>query len=174
MKATTATVGTIAFAVVVPGTVAGVVPWWLAGGRVHPPLGGTSATRAVGAVLVVAGVPLIIDAFVRFVRAQGTPAPIAETAEMVVSGPYRRTRNPQYVGVVAVVAGEGLLWGSPRVLVYATSLALAFHGWVRIYEEPRLRHRFGAAYEHYTRQVPRWLGPVRRTGAESAGGPQAT
>jgi protein-S-isoprenylcysteine O-methyltransferase Ste14 len=161
-----AAVDTVVFAVAVPGTVAGVVPWRLAGrhrgGRPAATVG--IAARALGGGLVVAGGALVADAFVRFVRAGGTPAPVAETEDLVVDGPYRRTRNPQYVGVIAIVAGQGLRWGSRRVLAYAVALALSFHTWVRCYEEPRLRHRFGTAYARYEREVPRWsprLGTVR-------------
>jgi protein-S-isoprenylcysteine O-methyltransferase Ste14 len=160
MRTRTAAIGTVAFAATVPATVAGVIPRWLAGdarnARSPHALG-----RIVGASLVVAGLPLVADAFVRFVRAHGTPSPTAETEELVTSGPYGISRNPQYVGVVATVAGQGLWWGSRRVLLYAVWLAVVFDTWVRIYEEPRLRRRFGPAYDRYTRTVPRWVGPAR-------------
>ncbi len=158
-----AALGTVAFAAVAPGTVAVVLPWRLAGRRVHPPLGGSRATRWVGAGLIAAGAPLVASAFVRFVRAAGTPSPAFETESLVVTGPYRYTRNPQYVGVVTVVAGEGLLYGSRRVLAYSAALWAVFNLWVRVYEEPRLRSRFGADYDAYVRTVPRWLLPPRRT-----------
>jgi hypothetical protein len=58
---------------------------------------------------------------------------------------------------IAIVAGQGLWWGSRRILVDAAALAAAFHAWVRVYEEPRLRDRFGATYVHDQREVPRWL-----------------
>jgi protein-S-isoprenylcysteine O-methyltransferase Ste14 len=152
-----AAVGTIVFAVAVPGTVAGAVPWRLAGRHRGAPPAAPAGARLLGIGLVAAGVTLVGDAFVRFVRARGTPAPIAETEDLVVGGPYRLTRNPQYVGVVAIVVGQGLRWGSRRVLAYAAALAVVFHAWVRIYEEPRLRRRFGATYVRYQHEVPRWL-----------------
>jgi protein-S-isoprenylcysteine O-methyltransferase Ste14 len=34
---------------------------------------------------------------------------------------------------------------------------LAFHTFVRLYEEPTLHRLFGEAYETYCRTVPRWL-----------------
>ena len=152
-----AAAGTVVFALTVVAAVVGGLPWRLAGGRVHPPIGGTRLTRAVGGVLVAGGAPLVGGAFVRFVRAAGTPAPVFETAELVVSGSYRHVRNPQYVGVVTVVVGVGLLLGSRRVLGYAAALAVAFHTWVRAYEEPRLRRRFGPSYAAYRDDVPRWV-----------------
>jgi protein-S-isoprenylcysteine O-methyltransferase Ste14 len=154
-------VGTLAFAVVVPGTVVGLIPWRLAGGE-HRRVPGPGA-KAAGAVLFAAGLPLVAASFVRFVRAGGTPAPTAETQRLVVDGPYRVTRNPQYVGVVAMLVGEGLLLGSGRVLRYAAVCALAFDTWVRIYEEPRLRVRFGDEAGRFLAATPRWFArPARR------------
>jgi protein-S-isoprenylcysteine O-methyltransferase Ste14 len=161
MRTSAAAIGTVAFAATVPATVIGVIPRWLAQRR-GPPPAAAPAQRHLGSALCAAGLPLVADAFVRFVRARGTPAPVAETEELVTSGPYRWVRNPQYVGVIASVAGQGLRWNSPAVLAYAASLAVAFHTWVRVYEEPRLQERFGAAYERYTVSVPRWPQPVPR------------
>lgn len=158
MRTSAAAIGTVAFAATVPATVIGVIPRWLAR-RYTPPRPAHSAQRHLGTVLCAAGLPLVADAFVRFVRARGTPAPVAETEELVTSGPYRWMRNPQYVGVIAAVAGQGLRWNSRPVLAYAASLAVAFQTWVRVYEEPRLQQRFGAAYERYTASVPRWPQP---------------
>jgi protein-S-isoprenylcysteine O-methyltransferase Ste14 len=156
----TAAVATVAFAVFVPGTVIGLIPRWLRARERHRRGGGGPPARAevaaAGSLLTVCGTVAVGDAFVRFVRARGTPAPVAETEELVVTGPYRYARNPQYLGVIATVAGLGLRWRSPAVLVYAALLGVAFDAWVRGYEEPRLRHRFGDAYAAYTRTVPRW------------------
>jgi protein-S-isoprenylcysteine O-methyltransferase Ste14 len=117
--------------------------------------------RLLGGAAIGGGTTLVGDAFVRFARARGTPAPVAETEHLVATGPYRWSRNPQYVGVVAIVAGQGVRWGSPPVLLYAVGLALGFDGWVRWYEEPRLRRRHGNEYRRYVARVPRWFGPVR-------------
>lgn len=158
MRTAAAALGTVAFAATIPGTVIGVLPRWLARAHEAPPA--PAAQRRLGTALCAAGLPLVADAFVRFVRARGTPAPIAETEELVVSGPYRWTRNPQYVGVVATVTGQGLRWNSWPVLAYAAYLAVSFHVWVRGYEEPRLRDRFGPAYQRYAATVPRWPRPL--------------
>jgi protein-S-isoprenylcysteine O-methyltransferase Ste14 len=159
LRRAAAAAGTVAFAATVPATVVWVVPRRMADRADQHELADRRSQRWVGSALIVAGLPLVTDAFVRFARARGTPAPIAETAELVATGPYRYTRNPQYVGVVAMVAGQGLLWNSGRVLVYTAALVGAFDTWVRVYEEPRLRARFGDDYEHYRRRVPRWIGP---------------
>lgn len=150
--------GTILFVVFVgPGPVIGLVPWLLSGWTLSPPLGGWEWTRAIGAALFAAGLPVLVDSLVRFVReGRGTPTPIAPTERLVVSGLYRHLRNPMYVAVASMVAGQGLFLGSRPVLIYAGCLAAAFHAFVRLYEERALRRRFGSDYEAYCRAVMRW------------------
>lgn len=155
MEERTAAVATTAFAFAAPGMVGGVLPWkvrgapsrWLPGGPV---------SRVVGTALVAGGSAIVTDCFVRFVRARGTPTPVAETEELVATGLYRYARNPQYVGVLSAIAGQAVLWRSPRILAYGAFVATCFDLTVRCYEEPRLRARFGERYERFTATVPRW------------------
>ena len=149
-----ALLGTIVFVAAVPGTVVVLVPWWLSGGRVAS----TRLGIVVGVAMIVAALPLFVSFCSRFVwEGRGTPAPIAPTQHLVVGGPYRWVRNPGYVAVTAILVGEGLVFGSPSVLLYALLVALAFHVFVLLYEEPTLRSTFGAEYDAYCRRVPRWL-----------------
>ncbi len=158
-----AVVGTIVFTICVPGTAVVLVPFLLSGWVVQPPLLGTTATRWVGLVLLVVAAPLFFDFVTRFVReGHGTPAPIAPTEHLVVGGPFQRTRNPGYVSVVAMILGQGLLLGSRPVLIYAAAIAVAFHLFVLLYEEPTLRRQFGAEYDDYCRRVPRWVPRLRK------------
>jgi protein-S-isoprenylcysteine O-methyltransferase Ste14 len=153
-----ATIGTVFFVILVPGTVIGWVPYEISGWRVPEPFLGLVAVRWLGAVLFVLGLPVFVDFLVRFViDGIGTPAPIAEPRRLVVSGVFRWVRNPGYVAVVAMLVGQGLFFGSAGVLVWALGAALAFHLFVVLYEEPHLRREFGAEYEAYCAQVPRWL-----------------
>ncbi len=151
-------VGTVVFTIVVPGTVAVVAPLAIAGWRIHPPLLGIAAFRIVGIALIVVAAPLFFRFLERFVRqGHGTPAPIAPPQHLVVTGPFRYVRNPGYIAVVGIVIGEALLLGSRAVLGYVAILALGFHLFVALYEEPDLRQRFGAEYERYCGDVPRWI-----------------
>ena len=86
---------------------------------------GFELTRAIGLMLVIAGVPGVVDSFARFaLQGLGTPAPIAPTQKLVVTGLYRYVRNPIYVGVAAVIFGQALLFGDWRLLWYAVQLWL--------------------------------------------------
>ena len=153
MKDVAYVLGTIAFTLIVPGTVVGLVPYLLSGWR----LAASTSLRVLGVVQILAALPVFVGFLVRFVReGLGTPAPIAPTERLVVGGPFARVRNPGYVAVVALVVGQGLLFGRGALLGYAVLLALGFHAFVVLYEEPTLRRRFGAEYEAYCRRVPRW------------------
>ena len=76
--------------------------------------------RAGGAVLIVAGLAVLVPAFVRFVvEGAGTPAPVAQTDRLVVGGLYRYVRNPMYVAVVLVIVGQAVLLGRWVLVGYA-------------------------------------------------------
>jgi protein-S-isoprenylcysteine O-methyltransferase Ste14 len=66
-----------------------------------------SRRRAVGILLIVAGLPGLVDSFARFaLQGLGTPAPIAPTQNLVVTGLYRYVSNPIYVALVAVILAK--------------------------------------------------------------------
>jgi len=150
--------GSLVFLVVAPGTVAGLVPWWITRWRLQPPLGAWAAGRAIGGVLLLVGLAVLLDSFVRFaLEGRGTPAPPFPTKRLVVSGPYRYVRNRMYLAVLSAIAGQGALLGSRELLGYAGLVWLAFHAFVLLYEEPTLRRRYGPQYGSYCATVRRWL-----------------
>ncbi|MFD1147655.1 methyltransferase family protein [Saccharothrix hoggarensis] len=143
------------FFVVAPGTVVGLVPWLITRWRVRRPLPG--AARVVGAVLVAAGLVPATSAFAEFVKAGGTPIPVAPTERLVVSGFNRHVRNPMYLGLLLSIIGQAVLFGNVRLLAYAAAAWAVPAAFVRWYEEPTLARTFGAEYEEYRRSVPAWL-----------------
>jgi protein-S-isoprenylcysteine O-methyltransferase Ste14 len=146
----------------VPGVLAGLVPWWITHWELQSPFLGLEVTRAVGVVLIIVGVPELVGSFARFaLQGLGTPAPIAPTQHLVVTGVYRYVRNPMYLAVAAIILGQALLLADERLIVYAALFWLTCHLFVVIYEEPTLRRTFGAEYEAYRTHVPRWI--PRRT-----------
>lgn len=121
----------------------GPLPDWLQGVGVLLMLLGGSLALLCGAVFVV--------------RGRGTPAPFDAPRDFVAIGPYRWTRNPMYLGGLALLLGFGFWWRSPAIGLLAVAAWGVAHLFVVAYEEPALRRRFGAAYEEYTRRVKRWL-----------------
>ena len=87
---------------------------------------------------------------------RGTPAPFDPPRSLVVQGPYRRVRNPMYVGAGLALAGAALYYRSGPLAGYAALFLLATHLFMVSYEEPTLRRTFGQDYEAYCRRVGRW------------------
>jgi protein-S-isoprenylcysteine O-methyltransferase Ste14 len=166
-----AALGTAIFFFVAPGTVAGLIPWWICRWELGPPFFGFKGCRYLGLLLIAAGLLGLVDCFVRFaVKGRGTPAPVMPTESLVVSGLYRYVRNPMYVAVFCVIVGQGLFFANVAVLAYALLVWLAFHLFVRLYEEPRLSAVYGAQYNAFLANVPRWF--PRRTPWKHAETPQ--
>lgn len=157
MRRIRAAVGSLIFLVLVPGVVAGLVPWWLTRWRVQEPLPYWGPLRFGGAILLAAGVVALIHAFARFVLdGFGTPAPIAPTERLVIGGLYRYVRNPMYLAVAATIVGQALILGQPVLFVYGAAFFIVVVAFVHLYEEPTLSQQFGEDYEAYRRAVPRW------------------
>ena len=112
------------------------------------------------AALVVGAVGAAIALWCVFTFAfagKGTPAPFDPPRRLVVQGPYRRVRNPMYVGAAVALAAAALYYDSLALLAFTAGFLLVTHLFVLIYEEPALRRTFGEQYDAYCREVRRWL-----------------
>jgi protein-S-isoprenylcysteine O-methyltransferase Ste14 len=153
-----AVLGSAIFLVIAPGTVAGLVPWWISRWHVEARAIWWLPLRISGGMLIAAGVLVLLDSFVRFaILGLGTPAPVFPTQSLVITGFYRNVRNPMYVAVLSVIIGEAFVLVSPRLLGYSALVWLCFHIFVVAYEEPALRASFGGDYEIFCRGVARWI-----------------
>ena len=164
------TVVSVAFAVFVgPGPLGVLGPWLITRWRVDDPLLGVTALRGVGVALIALGLPCLVESIVRFVRiGRGTLVPVLPTEHLVVTGLYRYVRNPMYIGVVSLIVGQALLFGSGATLLYGAVVATGFHLFVVLYEEPTMRRTYGDEYKAYCLQVRRWL-PRLRSGPTAGG-----
>jgi protein-S-isoprenylcysteine O-methyltransferase Ste14 len=155
---TIAVLGSALFFVVAPCVVAGLNPWSVTRWQLLPAFFGLEPTRAVGVLLMLAGLPGLVDFFGRFaLQGLGTPAPIAPPRHLVVTGLYRYVRNPMYVALVAIILGQAVLLGDWRLVVYGALFWLASHLFVVTYEEPRLEQTFGEENASFRANVPRWI-----------------
>lgn len=79
------------------------------------------------------------------------------TNAIIEEGPYRLSRNPLYVGLLALYLSLALLtstfWG---LVLFPAAVFLLLWGAIRP-EERFLHERFGVPYDDYTRRVRRWL-----------------
>ena len=139
-----------------PGVVAGVVPALLVDELASWPL------VVLGGLVAALGLALIVQTVALFATVgKGTLAPWDPTARLVVRGPYRRVRNPMISGVLCVLLGEALAFGSLAVLAWFAIVFAVNAVYFPLVEEPGLRQRFGDDYEAYRAAVPRWLPRLR-------------
>jgi protein-S-isoprenylcysteine O-methyltransferase Ste14 len=158
MSKASAIVGSVLFFIVAPLMVAGLFPWWITRWEFRPPFLGVELTRVTGVILIVVAAPVLVDSFARFaLEGVGTPAPIAPTRKLVVTGLYRYVRNPIYVAVVTAILGQALLFGDWRLIGYGVLCWIGFHIFVVLYEEPTLKRTFGMEYDAFQANVPRWI-----------------
>ncbi|HEX6564135.1 MAG TPA: methyltransferase [Chthoniobacterales bacterium] len=96
-----------------PGTVVGLIPWWISKWKVQPIPPGFLLIQLLGILILAGSILLLLEAFARFaLQGQGTPAPVLPTRHLVVAGFYRYVRNPMYVAVVGAILGQSMTLGN--------------------------------------------------------------
>ena len=153
---------TAVFTVLVPGSVAVLIPQLLDKIRPYPRLPvDPRISRPLGTLSLLVGAVLYFFTATRFgTEGGGTPSPTDEPEELVTGGVYSHSRNPMYVGVLLVILGQALRQRSVTMLWWAVGCWIGFHNRVIQYEEPHLAEKHGEAFDEYREQVPRWL-PIR-------------
>ena len=112
---------------------------------------------AWGLGLTAAGFAFMMWGHGRFTR-QGVAVPTNQPASRLVrEGAYRFSRNPMYVGFMAILLGLGLALDSAWMMLSAVPLAVYLAAYVVPREEAYLARTFGPGYEQYCRAVRRWL-----------------
>lgn len=113
---------------------------------------------SLGAILVWIGGSILVWCVRDFyVFGKGTLAPWEPPKNLVIVGLYRHTRNPMYIGVLFMVCGFTILFGSPLLLGYFILVAIGFHIRIILKEEPWLLTQFGDEFLGYKNGVSRWL-----------------
>ena len=146
-----------AFTLLVPGFIVVWVPLNLFERHAHLPAIWAGPQFAGAALFGLGALAFLSCQWLFAVKGQGTPAPIDPPKKFVRRGLYKWVRNPMYLAVFTLVGAEALFLMSWHIAVYLVLLACLIHTWVLAYEETVLRRSFGAIYEDYKRDVPRWL-----------------
>lgn len=156
----------IVFTLLIPGTIAGYMPYWLI--KNTKPDMHLGVLHWVGIMFICLGILFYIWTVISFLlKGKGTPAIWftavlsfiigKEPTKMVSSGLYKYSRNPMYLGIMSIVAGSGIFFQFSILLWYALILFIIFSGVVIWIEEPHLEKKFGNAYQSYKKETRRWL-----------------
>ncbi len=121
----------------------------------------TTISGQRGIALTLGGAGLLIDllAIAAFINQRTTISPFhpSQTKKLVISGLYRFSRNPMYLGLLLILLGWGLWLGHPlNIALIALWIGYITHFQIKP-EEAVLREKFGGEYDTYRQQVRRWI-----------------
>lgn len=145
---------------------------WLVIASTLSKAGWLSFVAATNAVLVVATVLVALGAWLRIWGAAYVGASIVQSREMhgatlLADGPYRRIRNPLYLGTILHVLGLAILM-PPSGAIFCVVMIWVLQVRLALAEEPFLESKFGDAYRAFRARVPRFL-PAPTPRVTSAG-----
>ncbi len=114
--------------------------------------------RLGGYALIAVGLFLALWSITLFAKAKTPVKPFLKSTALVTGGPFRFSRNPIYLGMVVLLLGVAILFGTltpfPVVVVFAIVIDRGFI----VHEERLLRETFPGNYDDYCERVRRWLG----------------
>ncbi len=111
----------------------------------------------IGVAIIIIGVLVVVFPAVSFTAADTTIKPFQESSSLVLSGLYRYTRNPMYVGMVIIIVGTDVLLGSLTPFIAPVFFVLIINKMVISVEEQMLEEAFGDDYRNYKKEVRRWV-----------------
>ena len=110
-----------------------------------------------GGALMVCGAALAGSAVWKFKSAGTTVRPDRPVSKFMISGPYRFTRNPMYLGLALFYAGIAIAGQIVWALVLLPAVLMLIQRMAIEPEEAYLKRRFGADYTGYIARVRRWI-----------------
>jgi protein-S-isoprenylcysteine O-methyltransferase Ste14 len=147
------------FTILNPGLAAGLIPYLILGDKTKllfaEPL---QFHHGLGMLVFSTGMIILLACIFKFaVDGRGTLSPADPTKRLVIKGLYTFSRNPMYLGVLIILAGEAIYFQSFGMGVYLLILFLVFNLFIILVEEPRLTDDFKEEYVEYCQKVRRWL-----------------
>lgn len=121
------------------------------------PFLGMPCNFVVGLALCAAGVFLMLNCIRLFRKNRTDVKPWKPTSTIVLSGPYRYSRNPIYLAFLIFSLGVICLFDNAWALLYLPAFFLFLHYYVVLKEERYLKGKFGSDYEHLLRSTRRWI-----------------
>lgn len=109
--------------------------------------------------IVLIGLSLVLNIYsVRYLEHQNTSSNFFENStNLVISGPFSRSRNPIYLSGVGFSLGVAIFLGSLTPFIIPLIILLALNNIYIPDEEIRLEENFGREYRAYKSKVRRWI-----------------
>jgi protein-S-isoprenylcysteine O-methyltransferase Ste14 len=116
-----------------------------------------SPYRYLGAILIVFGVFLNLWTDSLFKKRETTVKPYEMPSHLEVSGPFRITRHPMYLGMVSILLGIAVALGSLVPMIVPVLFVIVAEVMFIPFEEENLKQTFKEEYLDYKRKVRRWI-----------------
>ncbi len=110
-----------------------------------------------GILLIVGGGAMAIVGDRQFKRHETTIKTFGEPSKLIMTGMYRYSRNPIYVGMIGSLLGVSVLLGSVSAFVLPIALLVSLDRYFIPFEECKLARIFGESYRAYRQSVRRWV-----------------
>jgi protein-S-isoprenylcysteine O-methyltransferase Ste14 len=120
--------------------------------------------RSTEAPSVVVGTILVLSGLAMIDRAIRDRRPAEEAGDLATGGLYAHSRNPEDLGILAVLSGLAMASRSPAIGVYLIATAIALHLRIVTRREPRLAADVPDRWVPYRDTVPRWFPRPTRPG----------
>jgi protein-S-isoprenylcysteine O-methyltransferase Ste14 len=117
----------------------------------------------IGFILLCIGLFLVIWCIMIFYSfGKGTLMPLSklETQKLVITGPYRYIRNPMILGVIIILLGQSLIFGSYSLFEFCIFFLILNLFYIPLFEEKGLIRRFGDDFLTYKAKVHGWI-PIK-------------
>ena len=147
------------FTILQPGVLAGLIPYLIIREKAKKTFAEPLVLyHFLAATVFIIGLAIMLTCIVSFaIKGRGTLSPLDPTKNLVITGLYKFSRNPMYVGVMLILMGEAIFFLSPSLGLYALFVFIGFHAFIVFHEEPRLRKDFKEEYDRYRQKVRRWI-----------------
>lgn len=120
-------------------------------------IGGRPLTMVLGIMLAALAIAIIAWGRMAMQRDGTNIDPTKPTLAIVTGGPFGYTRNPLYVGLMALLLGIGLIFDTWWSVLALVPVLLILHFGVVLREEAYLERKFGEPYRAYKSKVRRYL-----------------
>ena len=107
--------------------------------------------------LVSAGFAVMMLAWWQFKERKVAICPTADTDYLITDGIYRLTRNPMYLGMVTMLGGVAVFFGTLPFYAVTIVYFILIDRWFCPYEEEKLLATFERDYDAYRSKVRRWV-----------------
>ena len=116
-------------------------------------------TEWISIIILSMGIFFIFSAVIQFIRRKTTVNPTKphKTTSLVITGAFKFTRNPMYLGMLLIIISFALYKASIISLILIPLFIFYINKFQIEPEELEMRKKFGKEYEDYCKKVDRWI-----------------